>query len=115
MLETLAAMKLGLIREGNMFLTTREERKQIRESLNIHRYWSIPVVVVEGDFSPKRKGCSYHYQTKGGTTIYYPSAYSKTGWSNMVYVSSTNRIIVGLDWVIKNLRTKKVCKKCNND
>lgn len=28
------------------------------------------------------------YETKGGRPIYHPSAYSKKGWSNMVYVSA---------------------------
>lgn len=31
------------------------------------------------------KARSYRYKTRGGIEIYYPSAYSKKGWSNMVY------------------------------
>lgn len=29
---------------------------------------------------------SWYFETKGGTRIYHPSAYSKVGWSNMNYV-----------------------------
>jgi hypothetical protein len=60
----------------------------------------VRVRVLEGDAAPKLCGHSSGYETKGGREIRYPSAYSKVGWSNMVYRSSTLRIEVGRGWLI---------------
>lgn len=103
-------------KERLMVSTTREERKHIRQLLKITKHWSIPIVVIEGADFPKQKGTSYHYETRGGTIIYHPSSYSKTGWSNMVYMPSTNRIEVGKDWILKELRkVKTICESCKHD
>ena len=58
-----------------------------------------PITMVPGDAAPVITGKSYHYTTRSGSPIYHPSAYSKHGWSNMVYHGSTRTIVVGLDWV----------------
>ncbi len=62
-----------------------------------------PIVFRDGFDPPKRGGSSFHYETRGGRTISHPSAYSKRGWSNMVYVASTIRITVGIGWALEAL------------
>lgn len=59
---------------------------------------------------------SFRYETKGGRPIYHPSAYSKCGWSNMVYVRAEFfSVTVGIDWIAANtkLATKSVRKQVN--
>lgn len=51
------------------------------------------------DVAPRYLGSGWRYETKGGTPIVHPSAYSKHGWSNMVYVYSTLRIELGSAWI----------------
>jgi hypothetical protein len=80
---------------------TIEARRIARNAAEASRN-NLPVVVVEGDSAPVETGDSWHYETKGGTRIMHPSAYKKLGFSNMVYVSSTRRVEVGLDWLISN-------------
>jgi len=44
--------------------------------------------------------------TRGGTPIAHPNAYAKSGWSNMVYRCSTERITVGSQvyaWIEREL------------
>jgi len=57
------------------------------------------IEVIDGDSSPVATGTEWHYETRGGTWILHPSAYSKTGWSNMVYCSSTRCVQVGRAWL----------------
>lgn len=46
------------------------------------------------------KRTKYHYTTKTGRIIRHPSAYSKRGWSSMVYKSSQYfTLTVGLRWI----------------
>lgn len=61
-----------------------------------------PVKIIDGNTEPKLTGESWCYRTRGGSYIYHPSAYSKNGWSNMVYHPSTRCIEVGREWIIKN-------------
>lgn len=61
-----------------------------------------PIEIVDGDNPPRLVGESSGYVTRGGRKIYHPSAYSKRGWSNMVYSPSTMRIEVGQDWIDNN-------------
>lgn len=58
------------------------------------------IVVADSSQQPQQRGASWHYTTRGGTRIYHPSAYSKSGWSNMVYHASTLRIEVGDRWFV---------------
>jgi hypothetical protein len=60
---------------------------------------SYPIETDDTDDAPIICGESWHYQTRGGRRIYHPSAYSRSGWSNMVYVGSTRRIVVGRGWL----------------
>lgn len=57
------------------------------------------IEVVDGAAAPTLAGQGWHWQTKGGRRINYPSAYSKKGYSNMVYVASTRRVVVGREWL----------------
>jgi hypothetical protein len=60
-----------------------------------------PVVVVDedgGKDSVGFTGSSWHYQTRGGNRILHPGAYSRSGWSNMVYVPSSRQLEVGKDF-----------------
>jgi len=72
-------------------------QSKIREYCNGKFY---PIELVTGNSPPTLYGVSFFYETSGGRMIYHPSAYSKKGWSNMVYVPSTRHIQVGEDWNI---------------
>ena len=63
---------------------------------------SCPVEFLKGNQPPRLEGEESRYETRGGQRISHPSAYSRRGWSNMIYRSSTKRIIVGLKWIKKN-------------
>ena len=58
-----------------------------------------PFRVVAGSAAPSKGGESWHYETRTGMRIYHPSAYSKRGWSSMVYCSSTMEVTVGREWL----------------
>ena len=61
---------------------------------------NIQIQIIPGiALAPRSVGESYHYETLSGSRIWHPSAYSKRGWSNMRYVASTRRVIVGSDWL----------------
>ena len=62
-----------------------------------------PVEVVPGSAEPRVTGDGWHYRTRGGRRIWHPSAYSRSGWSNMVYVGSTYAVTVGADWLRRHL------------
>lgn len=64
-----------------------------------------PVHVVPGDCAPTLVGEGSHYRTRGGRRIYHPSAYSRSGWSNMVYFGSTARTEVGERWLAARAAT----------
>jgi|WetSurMetagenome_2_1015567.scaffolds.fasta_scaffold158417_3 hypothetical protein len=60
---------------------------------------NLPVDIVYGsDRAPEVYGHGWHYETRGGQVIHHPSAYSKKGFSNMIYCPSTRHIIVGDQW-----------------
>lgn len=59
---------------------------------------SIPVEFAAGATEPHIEGEGWHFRTRGGTYVRHPSAYSRRGWSNLVYHASTRRIVVGRDW-----------------
>lgn len=72
--------------------------KQIRKFLGLHYNNRYPIKIVPGNNAPALEGEGFHWETKGGKPIYYHGAYSKKGWSNMVYVNSTMQIVVGENW-----------------
>lgn len=63
---------------------------------------SCPVVIDDpaAGLSPEPgiTGESYHWETRGGRRVYHPSAYSRKGWSNIVYCHSTISVEVGACW-----------------
>ena len=75
-------------------LMSRLVRSQVGE-----RGTPTPITMVAGNAAPILTGESWHYTTRTGIRIYHPSAYSKRGWSSMVYHGSTREIIVGREWV----------------
>lgn len=62
------------------------------------RGWVPPVEIVGGAAPPHVEGKDRHYTNRSGDRIRYPSAYSKKGWSSLVYRHSTRRIVVGAAW-----------------
>lgn len=78
----------------NLTLAARRAVRIAADSEN-----NLPVVVVSGAMEPTRKGRGFRYETRGGTVISHPSAYSRRGWSNMVYRCSTRRVEVGIEWL----------------
>lgn len=74
--------------------------QKARQFILMVRRFSVPsnitVVVLPGsEQRPKLVGESWHYETKGGQRMNFPSAYKKKGFSNVRYVASTRRIEVG--------------------
>lgn len=62
------------------------------------------IIFEEGESKPRIDGSSYHWTNRSGETIHHPSAYSKKGWSSIVYNSSTLGVYVGKDWFDKWLK-----------
>lgn len=85
---------------NELFTLSRACRKELRELAGLGPYDHPPVEIVEGSNPPRERGDSFHWETKGGTRIYHPSAYSRRGWSNMVYVGSSRRVEVGREWLL---------------
>lgn len=75
---------------------TLEQRRLARRAVSARA--NLPVVLVQGESKPELVGESWHYETRTGIRIYYPSAYSRKGWSGMVYCPSTRKVIVGQEW-----------------
>lgn len=69
-----------------------------------------PIIIIKGNSKPKFLGSSYCFKTKGGSPIYHPASYQKSGWSNMVYHPASHRIEVGEKW----LKSKKWDKEINS-
>ena len=83
---------------------TKSERHSILRSAG-QSQTNIRIEIVPGiAMAPRTVGESYHYETRTGKRIWHPSAYSKRGWSSMVYCHSTRRVIVGADWLSPSAR-----------
>ncbi len=82
---------------------TRQQTRNIRRAILRsagETQTNITIEIVPGiALAPRSVGHSYHYETKSGRRIWHPSAYSRRGWSSMVYCSSTRRVQVGSDWI----------------
>jgi len=74
---------------------TEFERVAARRAAGLDKHDHPPVVVRPGDATPALTGDRWHYETRGGTRIDHPHAYSQVGWSSMVYCTSTRRVEVG--------------------
>jgi hypothetical protein len=66
---------------------------------------NIPIQVVPGNVAPYFAGSAWHYETAGGSRIWHPSAYASKGWSNMRYIASTRRVVVGVEWLAAPVMT----------
>jgi hypothetical protein len=78
---------------------TRQQRRAILRSANESQA-NISIDIIRGvAVAPRTVGESYHYTTQTGMPIYHPSAYRRCGWSSMVYVPSTRRVMVGEQWL----------------
>lgn len=75
-------------------------KRIVRKAAGAHS--NCRVEVIDGQREPMVAGLHGHYRTKAGDFIRHPSAYSRRGWSNMVYVASTVRVVVGQDWINSN-------------
>lgn len=64
---------------------------------NLHD--NVRVEMIPGDDTPHITGNVPQYYTRGGRRIHHPSAYSRFGWSNMVYRGSTRAVQVGASWL----------------
>ena len=80
---------------------TPQQRTSLRVAAGMGKENRYPIEIVDGSCSPEHCGSGWKWTTRGGKEIAYPSAYSRVGWSNMVYLPSTNRIRVGMDWLAK--------------
>ena len=79
-------------------------RTFIRAQFNLQTTTSVPVEVIDGHLPPKLLGTRGGHFTRGGTRIRHPGAYARFGWSNMVYRTSSRRIVVGNAWVAANAK-----------
>ena len=77
---------------------TLDERRVMRR-LAGESWAACPVSVIDGGSAPRTEGQSYCWRTRGGRVIHHPSAYAKSGRSNMVYHASTYCVVVGRDWL----------------
>ena len=81
---------------------TPKQRTKCRSLCGVDKIISIPVELIKGYYEPFIIGEAGGHFTRGGNKIRYPSAYSKKGCSNMIYRTSTRKILVGQDWVLTN-------------
>lgn len=83
-----------------MIDTTSKQRTFVREQVGEGKTTCIPVFVIPASYQkPVLSGSRGGFFTSGGTRISHPSAYSKKGWSNMIYHRSTLSISVGSEWL----------------
>jgi hypothetical protein len=62
---------------------------------------AVPVIVSNEVDRPAIFGSYGGWFTRSGTPVSYPSAYSKKGWSNLVYQTSTKHILVPISFADK--------------
>lgn len=77
---------------------TQNQRRAVRRIAG-ESWTACPVTVIQGNNPPERVGESFRWETKTGIPIAYPSAYSRKGWSSMVYCASTRQVVVGEGWM----------------
>jgi len=73
-------------------LAARSLRTAARSLFNASN--AVPVTVSADVTEPTIHGNRGGHFTRGGDRIHSPSAYSRFGWSNMVYRSSTLEILI---------------------
>jgi len=57
------------------------------------------IKIINGNSSPYVIGRSFRFTTKSGKPVYFPNAYRKASFGNMVYIPSTREIVVGKNWL----------------
>lgn len=81
---------------------SKEAKKEIRswalKYAKGYGYPAAPIVIIKGKSPPQWRGKSYCFKNKTGDIIKYPNAYSKA-YGKPIYIPSTRRIIVGIEWV----------------
>jgi hypothetical protein len=77
-------------------IEARKLRARIRARFSASS--AVPVIVQPGNTPPTMTGKPGGHFTKGGARVYHPGAYSRRGWSNLVYRCSSQVIHVGADW-----------------
>ena len=83
---------------------TPQIRTAVRRVFGLENNRGVPVKIAQwSNMEPRIYGEKGGHFTRGGSKIWHPSAYSRKGWSNMVYHCSTRFIIVGENWVKFNL------------
>jgi hypothetical protein len=84
-----------------MTMKKSQINSQIRIAAGLSIYENaVPVELSKhADKIPTVHGERGGFFTRGGTQIDHPSAYSKVGWSNMVYRKDTRLIRVGEKWL----------------
>lgn len=88
-------------------LKVSQIRTKIREMVGVCRTSNaVPVISINGAQEPELRGYRGGWFTHGGEKIDHPRAYSKVGFSNMIYLHDTRRIIVGSDWIVENYGRK---------
>lgn len=78
---------------------TKFERVVARCAAGLAKYDHPPVVVRPGCATPTLAGERWHYETRSGIWIDNPHAYSRVGWSSMIYRPSSRRVEVGVEWL----------------
>ncbi len=81
---------------------TPKQRTKCRDFCGVATTTSIPVELIKGYYEPLMVGEAGGHFTKAGVPIRHPMAYGGKGLSNMVYKTSTRKIVVGQDWVEQN-------------
>jgi hypothetical protein len=73
-------------------IEAQRERSRVRALFGVSS--AVPVIESPEVSKPELTGSPGGFFTRGGSRIYYPSAYSRKGFSNMVYHCSTRMILV---------------------
>jgi hypothetical protein len=85
--------------------TTREQRRDARLACGAGH--ATPVKVIPGSHrAPAYVGESFYYTNRAGVRINHPTAYSKKGWSQLVYHYSSLAVVVGEHWFTRRERAQ---------
>jgi hypothetical protein len=89
----------------------RTARRIVRQIANCCNETQPVVLIAEagGKDTIGFTGERWHYETRGGRRIWHPTSYSKRGWSNMVYCSSTRQLECGQEFFAFLVRFLKGC------
>lgn len=103
--ETVEAMALRVQAEVNA-KTKRAARirTMIRDEVGLGFNVRAQITVIAGDAAPVKTGRSYHWTTKTGIPVRYPSAYSRA-YGNPIYHASTIGVTVGAEWVAARIKS----------